>query len=1218
MYYRLGLDLGVSSIGAAIIKLDEQNEANDILDAGVRIFPLSEGAQERREKRTARKNTKRTKKRLKVLADKLHEVGLWNYDPKGNIVKGTQKLRKQCVYELRQKALEHALEKPEQIGRILMHLGKHRGAGFISAKKEIEQDTKKGSHDPYQVLPKKLIELNLRTIGEYFYQRMQKSEIIRQRTDEDKDKCKVEYAIPRYLVQDEFEQIWQSQQQYFPQMQDATLKQEIYEILFYECPPMAYAIGKCIFIAEEDRLSKAHPLAEKRRLYEAVHNIRLEYKTDKRKLTIEQIDTIICNVLMKGKKGNKTNIQKALGLGKDITVVLADPKNGIEPYIYSKEEFQSIPAFQSLTEEQLEQLVEFISNPVNPQDRQHRLYTEEQVLQKLQEQLNISDIVQTGKIINLFPKNRTNLGFSATQAVIDGFIKAEHATSQREITDALAQTDSRYIAPEEQARTLQSTLDQLPYYGEILKTETQPVAEWMVERNKTLNPEEIKYGKIANPAVHMMLNQLRLVINDIIYIYGKPCQINIEVGRDVGISEKKKKEQEKQNKDNRNRNEKAKKYLQKHYLRTTKNNILKYKLAEEQSWKSAFNPTQNIPANFSGFEIEHLIPRTQGGTDTYFNLCLVSAQENKQKGNLYPYEYFQQHKKAEEIKGILKAARKLPSNKAWRFESDAKEAFGEEGDSDETNRYLTDTRYMAKLALRYVRPILAPSATTSQTEDYIDHSHRILAISGKRTAKLRRMWNLLGLEYELMYMNIPRYLPLPVSEETLKKLREGTINQVHWVNKQTNEVSLQEPAGENWGDQWKKKDQVCNPEWQDKPRIDHRHHALDAIVVGLMDRSFMQQMAQAYKKGEKLDQEQVLPLVKAINSINNAHQFREYIVGILEEVKVSHKADHNCAGQLHKETGRTVLGYIAKNKDNIKKFGRFSDNAEAGDPLTVYRRPVLEVLKTKADLSKSVDQFYKRPAEWHARIFKAKQTLAVVQQAILNQWQAAERALQQENAESQRPKNITEKDILERAFALAKQQAQQQTQQNGCVIWLPQKLDRFEQQETLIEIAKHGLSYQSGNNHRADVFVDKKGDSKIEVISTFDANDKNFVPKWKAEPTNRPLYSLHAGDLLEMDTPKEYESLVASPRCRVVVRKLDKSHNAIGFCLAHDARFNDALVKGGEFFRQHKARKIELSPFSKVKRKHKIFCQRPKKQASCGLQSPNLGFEDHTTGLLPI
>ena len=77
MKYRLGLDLGVSSIGSAVLALDEQNNVQDIVDAGVRIFEVSDGAEERRAKRSARKNLIRTKKRLELLAQKLYENQLW-------------------------------------------------------------------------------------------------------------------------------------------------------------------------------------------------------------------------------------------------------------------------------------------------------------------------------------------------------------------------------------------------------------------------------------------------------------------------------------------------------------------------------------------------------------------------------------------------------------------------------------------------------------------------------------------------------------------------------------------------------------------------------------------------------------------------------------------------------------------------------------------------------------------------------------------------------------------------------------------------------------------------------------------------------------------------------------------------------------------------------------------------------------------------------------
>ena len=86
MKYKLALDIGVSSVGVALIELDQQgNQGVRLINAGVRIFEISEGAKTRRAYRTARKNLARKRKRLELLAGELFENGLWvNDNPAGS------------------------------------------------------------------------------------------------------------------------------------------------------------------------------------------------------------------------------------------------------------------------------------------------------------------------------------------------------------------------------------------------------------------------------------------------------------------------------------------------------------------------------------------------------------------------------------------------------------------------------------------------------------------------------------------------------------------------------------------------------------------------------------------------------------------------------------------------------------------------------------------------------------------------------------------------------------------------------------------------------------------------------------------------------------------------------------------------------------------------------------------------------------------------------
>ncbi|WP_245958470.1 type II CRISPR RNA-guided endonuclease Cas9 [Pelagibacterium sediminicola] len=56
------------------------------------------------------------------------------------------------------------------------------------------------------------------------------------------------------------------------------------------------------------------------------------------------------------------------------------------------------------------------------------------------------------------------------------------------------------------------------------------------------DPYDIRMGRITNPTVHIALNQLRRVVNALIRKYGKPGQIAIELARDLKLSEEQKRE----------------------------------------------------------------------------------------------------------------------------------------------------------------------------------------------------------------------------------------------------------------------------------------------------------------------------------------------------------------------------------------------------------------------------------------------------------------------------------------------------------------------------------------------------------------------------------------------------------------------------------------------------------------------------------------------------
>lgn len=1147
MKYRLGLDLGVGSIGSAVIELDEVGEAVDIKDVGVRIFEVSEGAEARREKRASRKNLIRTKKRLQLLAEKLYQNNLWvSNDPIG-----TDRLRSKSPYKIRYDALNKRLSSPHYIGRAFLHIAKHRGAGFVSAAEEFKEDViteddipQKRKLSSYDQMAAYLTKTNSRTVGEFFYKRMKGGferdeneefitpymRVIRQKSYALEKKF-VDYAIPRYLVKEEFHKIWDEQAKYFSQMNKEGLKQEIYDILFYEKSVAPFATGKCIYFREEDRLLKAHPLSEMRRIYEEVNNIRLETPLGRERLTLEQRDLIVNELLLKGENAGKQKIKKILGLGVQVKISLVDDKI-IKAYLYSKAEFQQIDYIRNLSYDELVKFIDFLSEPKEqPDNPNSRLLNEDNLIKKLKIILKIDDEKIIGDILTKLPKGRGMIGYGASKILVEELKKG--VLSQREVTDRLAKDDKRFVAAEEVAREMQGQYKKLPYYGEILLTDTQPLPPLIIKNNKLLNVDEIKWGKIANPAVHMILNQLRLVVNDIIRIYGRPYEICLEIGRDVGVSAKKKNEFEIQQRKNEKLNEEAKKYLSERHMYITGKNILKYKLAKEQGFMDAYNPTKKIPQNFSGFEIEHLCPQADDGSDTYNNLCLVDKNDNLGKGKMFPYEWFclKYKDNPEFVRDVLEKARKNTPQKAWRYEPDAREIYFDNGDKDETSRYLTDTRYVSKMAMRYLKAVI----DYKQNPNEKSIENRIFSVRGKQTDELRRRWNLQGLEYDLMGLDIPRYFMLP--EER--------------INPKTGEII----------------DREKNPAWSKKPRIDHRHHAMDAITVACVDWWMINQMS---------DEDKMHKAYIKHNPLKNVSHFRERVLEVLKDINVSHKPNHTKSGQFHKETGRTVLCVNPEDENSL---------------ITVYSRKILQTIKSIKDLDKLlVGKTIKD--EWHPDIKESRIKQAKLKEDFETYIKAAEQILihenEQEFAEGKKEIKITEGRILIKAFHLIQ----------DARLWIGNSFKCYENNSSLVYIPKHKLAYEGRNNHCVDFYELNK---KVgwEVIKRFDVNQKNFIPEWKKVGA-KPIWSIQQGDMLELDTPDEWMGYTDKPRCFAKVKKFSDGRVSLDYMT--DARmtspkdknlkhmFVDTLLdKGLSFFTKNKVRKIELTPFGKIKKKHKVL-----------------------------
>ncbi len=109
--YRLGIDLGATSLGWCMIELNEDNSPKDLIELGVRIFPDGRDAKtneplnvKRREHRSMRRNRDRYLQRRAYLMDILVKYGFMPENEKER-----KQLEHLDPYFLRVKALDKKL-----------------------------------------------------------------------------------------------------------------------------------------------------------------------------------------------------------------------------------------------------------------------------------------------------------------------------------------------------------------------------------------------------------------------------------------------------------------------------------------------------------------------------------------------------------------------------------------------------------------------------------------------------------------------------------------------------------------------------------------------------------------------------------------------------------------------------------------------------------------------------------------------------------------------------------------------------------------------------------------------------------------------------------------------------------------------------------------------------------------------------------------------------
>ncbi|MDH4234001.1 MAG: type II CRISPR RNA-guided endonuclease Cas9, partial [Gallionella sp.] len=335
MRYRLALDLGSTSLGWAMIRLNADDEPCAVIKAGVRIFSNGRNPKDgsslavtRRETRAMRRRRDRLLKRKARMMRTLIEYGFFPAEDSKR-----KALEIMNPFALRAKGLDVALT-PAEFGRALFHINQRRG--FKSNRKTDKKDNDSGALKTAISKVRATIEAEgCRTVGEWLNKRDVAGQTVRARYHQDKivkgdGKTKIDkyydLYIDRDMIEHEFDALWAKQAEFNPMLFNEVARADLKDVLLHQRPLKPVKPGRCTFMPDEERAPLALPSTQRFRMYQEVNNLRILREGLKEELlTLKQRDDLIA-ALEENSKCSFTKIKKIIGVGGAVKFNFEDPK----------------------------------------------------------------------------------------------------------------------------------------------------------------------------------------------------------------------------------------------------------------------------------------------------------------------------------------------------------------------------------------------------------------------------------------------------------------------------------------------------------------------------------------------------------------------------------------------------------------------------------------------------------------------------------------------------------------------------------------------------------------------------------------------------------------------------------------------------------------------------------------------------------------------------
>ena len=445
--------------------------------------------------------------------------------------------------------------------------------------------------------------------------------------------------------------------------------------------------------------------------------------------------------------------------------------------------------------------------------------------------------------------------------------------------------------------------------------EASSLEKWTSVNDLETYLNNFKQHSLRNPIVEQVVTETLRVVRDIWQQYGQGKadffdKIHIELGRELKKTAKEREELSKQNQKNEDTNlyikEKLKeleKYNTRAYSITHQE---KYKLWLEQKHISPYTGQIISLENLftDNYEIEHIIPQSRFFDDSLSNKVVCESIVNKA-----PYKdrqlglEFIKNQGGRIVKELSKENKTIKIFTEKQYRTFIKEHYSnnpaktkklllEEIPEKMVARQMNDTRYISK----FISEILSKIVRSDEQDEGV-HSKNVILCTGKITSILRQDWGLNDVWDNLI---LPRF-------ERMDNLLQKEKFTIYSIEKQKKIPVV--PIN----DQFKS---------FQKKRIDHRHHALDAIIIACVTGEHINYInnQHALEKGKDKKEKQ-----KEHDKLREKLCIKKYNKGSEENYSWIFKKPWNTFTQ---EVRATLEGMVVSFKQNLRVINKATNYYE--------------------------------------------------------------------------------------------------------------------------------------------------------------------------------------------------------------------------------------------------------------------------------------------------